>query len=169
MPDMPNDNSDYLQKLKDLLGKAGQNIDNSGQMINQQADLAVKQLHQPDYQPSPAEAANQDKYYNSVTGAVAGSLAPVKGASELAAEANPGIIQRFQNLLGKGEMSTQDMLTNAQNIHARALQKGLQSPINQDLMSALQQRSGAELTKQQTTQAAVEAARKKALSSLAGQ
>lgn len=65
--------------LRDLLAKAGKNIDSSGQMVKDQVSLAQKQAEQPEYQPSDAEKANEQKYFDSVTGAVVGSVAPRGG------------------------------------------------------------------------------------------
>jgi len=63
-----------MATFQELLDKIKQNQDDSNDMIKQQVALAGKRFQDPDYEPSPEEASNEDKYYDSVNGAVAGSL-----------------------------------------------------------------------------------------------
>lgn len=192
MADNQDNNGGYVSYLKDLLSKAGQNMSDVDKMQKSQTELASKRLRDPNYQPSKDEAENENQYYKSVTGAVAGSVAPVSGVAGMAANIAPkvipimesevpkfaakytplvegqgmGLVQKFQKLLGKGEMNTADMTSAAQQLQDAALQRGVKSPVTPELMQALRERGSREVSEQMRTGAATQAASQEAVDEL---
>lgn len=79
----------YMDYLKYLAQKGMDQVGQGQQAVQNQVQLAQQQVHNPNMQLTPEQQAAQQQYFQNVAGAVAGGVAPVKGAAMAAELATP--------------------------------------------------------------------------------
>lgn len=119
-----NQDPGYMDYLNYLAQKASANLQVSGQMVNNQTQLAQQQAHNPNMQLTPEQQAEQQKYFENVAGGVAGSMAPVKEvavAAELATPERQALNAAYENVPKGYAPEAADTLGRAADANSRAI------------------------------------------------
>lgn len=141
---------DY-NKLKELLAslpaKAGQNLQNSNDLIRKQVDVSGKIVDNPEYQLSPEEQAQTDAYNKAMTHAAMGSLSiPGKMGFVAGNELGPSVntISKLGKIPGGAINRAEQATASSNELLNNALENGVESKLTMpDIQRAQQAQSRA--------------------------